>query len=201
MHKSCTGIGSRVQMSRIDWDRWVCRECMDEQGRKEREERLNGQAPLQDVRDGVNGGLRVMQWNCDHLVPRIPELEVWLEEKKVDVALVQETKLRAEDGEVRVCGFEMIRRDRDRTGRSRFSRGGGLVTLVRRGLGYRIRKGEVPSESGIEVLWVEVVDRLGGVWNCVNVYAPPDRVLGECGQWFGLIPGSREGRWIVGGGL
>lgn len=54
----------------------------------------------------------------------------------VDVAVIQETKLRAEDCEVRMSGYEMLRRDRWR-GSSCFSRGGGLVTVIRKGWAYR----------------------------------------------------------------
>lgn len=35
-----------------------------------------------------------------------------VEEERCDVALMQETKLQVEDGEVRVHGFEMLRCDR-----------------------------------------------------------------------------------------
>ena len=75
--------------------------------------------------------MRLAQWNCDHLRAKIPELEVWLRRRKVDVAVIQESKLREEDVGVRVQGYEVIRRDRRREGTSRWSRGGGLVTLVR----------------------------------------------------------------------
>ncbi|MEL7520225.1 MAG: endonuclease/exonuclease/phosphatase family protein, partial [Cyanobacteria bacterium J06553_1] len=108
---------------------------MRQEGEKEREG--EAEAPLEDLGGGGPQSIIVAQWNCDHFSSKIPELEVWLRRNDVDVAVVQETKLREEDGEVRVRGYEVVRRDRWRAGRSRFSRGGGLVTLVRRGWGFR----------------------------------------------------------------
>ena len=51
------------------------------------------------------------------------ELEDWLEKMEIDVALLQETKLRMEDVELRMRGYEVIRKDRRREGMSRLSRG------------------------------------------------------------------------------
>ena len=39
------------------------------------------------VNDGsVIRGLRMVQWNVDHLLAKIPELESWLFENRIDVA-------------------------------------------------------------------------------------------------------------------
>ena len=67
--------------------------------------------------------LKVLQWNCDHLMAKKAELEDFLEDGDIDVALLQETKLRMEDTEVRVRGYEVIRKDRRREGMRRLARG------------------------------------------------------------------------------
>ena len=83
-------------------------------------------------------GLRVMQWNCDHLQSKVAELEVFLQQNGVDVVCLQETKLRAEDGDIHIRGFDVVRKDRSRASDSRKTRGGGLATLIRKGLPYQV---------------------------------------------------------------
>ena len=148
------------------------------------------------LRDGLPS-IKVAQWNCDHLQAKIPELEVWLRKNDVDVALIQETKLREEDGEVRVRGYEVVRRDRWREGRSRWSRGGGLVTLVRNGWSYRVMKSGVSVDSGVEVLHVQVMDGRDGVWSLVNVYVPPEARVHVSELELRRLPGGGDGRWLV----
>jgi hypothetical protein len=139
-----------------------------------------------------------MQWNCDHLQSKIPELEVWLRKNDVDVAMIQETKLRDEDGDIRVSGYEMVRRDRWRGGRSRFSRGGGLVTLIRRGWAYREIACGVARDGVVEALAVEVVSPLGMVWRMMNVYVPPESVTGVCEEALAqLRVSSSDECWLV----
>ena len=141
----------------------------------------------------------MLQWNCDHLMAKIPELEVSLQKYNVDVALIQETKLRAEDGSVRVRGYDVVRRDRWRGEKDRWSRGGGLVTLVRNGWGYRKREEGVPRDGVVEALWVEVVSPGGGVWQTVNVYVPPEN-RGRVGEGaLGGLEAGGEGKWLVAG--
>ena len=200
LHVVCADLGSRTQADRVDRSDWKCRECVVQRMRVEASERAAEEdGVLRGVKNVGSGhpAITVAQWNCDHLRAKIPELEVWLRKYDVDVALVQETKLREEDGEVRVRGYEVVRRDRWREGRSRWSRGGGLVTLVRSGWSYRVMSSGVRPESGMEVLNVRVMDGDAGVWNIVNVYVPPEsreRVTED--DWRGL-PGGGAERWLV----
>ena len=90
-----------------------------------------------------------MQWNCDHMMAKKAELEDWLEKMEIDVALLQETKLRMEDVELRVRGYDVIRKDRRREGMSRLSRGGGLIILVKKGLRYQVLKVNEELEKGV----------------------------------------------------
>ena len=53
-----------------------------------------------------------MQWNCDHLQSKIPEHLQFMEKHDIDVAALQETKLRAEDGEITIPGYNVIRKNR-----------------------------------------------------------------------------------------
>lgn len=70
---------------------------------------------------GSPSNIHVMKCNCEHLRAKIPKLEVWLRKNEIDVALLLETRVREEDCEVQVRGYEMVRCDRWREGRCRGS--------------------------------------------------------------------------------
>ena len=199
LHVGCAELGPRGRAQFVDRSAWKCVACVRQERERDDDARNDEGVPA-GVRTGEEGSrsIVVMQWNCDHLSSRIPELEVWLRKNDVDVAVVQETKLRAEDGEVRVRGYEMLRRDRWRGGRSRYSRGGGLVTLVRRGWAYREIDCGVERDGVVEALGAEVVSPLGVVWRVLNVYVPPESVTGVCEEAFGRLRvlGSDE-CWLV----
>ena len=199
LHVGCADLGTRGRAQAVDRSTWQCVACV-RQVRERGEVEESGAAaelPVSGGRGG-DGPIRVMQWNCDHLSTRIPELEVWLRRHEVDVAVLQETKLREEDGDVRVSGYEMVRRDRWRGGGSRFSRGGGLVTLVRRGWGYREIVSGVARDDVVEALSVEVVSPLGVKWRVLNVYIPPESVTGvEMASLDRLRVDGGEERWLV----
>lgn len=124
VHVKCAGLGTRGRAEATDRSAWECAACVSQRGEREREGDRGVPAPASVPTGQGPQSITVMQWNCDHLASKVPELEVWLRKNDVDVVVLQESKLRAEDGEVRVSGYEMLRRDRWRGGRSRFSRGG-----------------------------------------------------------------------------
>lgn len=135
----------------------------------------------------------VMQWNCDHLRSKIPELEQWLQDHGVVVAALQETKLREEDGIVKVRGFEVVRRDRCR-GRGRAgARGGGLVTLVKSGWAYEVLGEGWSDASGVEFLGVRVKNEQGEEWCVGNVYVPPEGCVRIEERNILQLPGSQGG--------
>ena len=196
IHVKCADLGSRGRAQAVDRSCWECAACLRQ--RREREDVTGSDVPLGDRTGGMPQSIVIMQWNCDHFSSKIPELEVWLQRNDVDVAVVQESKLRDEDGEVRVRGYEVLRRDRWRGGRSRFSRGGGLVTLVRRGWAFREIACGVERDSVLEAQCVEVVSPLGVVWRVMNVYAPPESVTGACESALeSLRVQGEEARWVV----
>ena len=158
VHVKCAQLGSRTLEERMR-ERYKCKWCVE--AIKASMRRGNGD----NADGGVSGGgqyesgndkLVLMQWNCDHLMAKCGELEAFLEKEGIDVALIQETKLREEDVLVKVKGYEVVRKDRKREGMSRYVRGGGLAVLVRKGLWYRVI--EVDSEiekGGVEIQAIE----------------------------------------------
>ena len=90
---------------------------------------------------------------------------MWLQNKRVDVAMLQETKLRAEDTKIEVRGCSVIHRDRCRENMSGYARGGGFMTLVRKDWKHRVVNHGIGRWVKLESLWVEVVHNMMRVWN------------------------------------
>ena len=131
--------------------------------------------PLRNAEFLMRGCLRVVQWNADGLKLKVQELEAFLDQHRVDVCMVQETKLREVDRTPSFGNYIALRRDR-RVGPSGPRSGGGLLTLIKKDVPYReVFPTRDTRGSNLEVLAVEVptgrCDRL----TLVNVYLPPIR--------------------------
>ena len=81
--------------------------------------------------------LTVMQWNCDYLATKLPELPVVIKKYAVDIILLQETKLGLEDPTPLLEGFDAIKTDKKGSG-THTRRGGGLITFIKKGLQYSV---------------------------------------------------------------
>ena len=96
-------------------------------------------------------------------------------EKRIDIMLIQETKMRAEDGTLRVFGYEVLRKDRKREGSSRYSRGGGVVILIRQGMPYKeINMMSIEKGSSMELISAEIWTKDNQSIKVINIYLPPD---------------------------
>ncbi len=76
--------------------------------------------------------LCILQWNADALSAKVHELRQGLLLEKIDICLIQETKLIPKDLTRAFPGFSTIRQDRPSS-----HRGGGLLTLVKKGVFYQ----------------------------------------------------------------
>ena len=84
-HLKCV-FTTRGQTERVDRSSWKCGLCFAEEGRVcvERDIAVHQRSGVKEM-DG-EGSIRVLQWNVDQLRAKVPELEVWLREHRVDVA-------------------------------------------------------------------------------------------------------------------
>ena len=57
-----------------------------------------------------------MQWNCDYLATKIPELRVVIKKHAVDIILLQETEFGLEDPTLLLESFDAIKTDRKGSG-------------------------------------------------------------------------------------
>ena len=117
----------------------------------------------------------MMHWNADGLRGKVEELGHFITEHRVDVCMVQESKLVEKDRTPRFPGYTTVRQDRPRSGMGG-ARGGGLVTLVKEDIPYRqcsaVRDA---ADSALESLAVVVPVGGGERLTLVNVYCPPSR--------------------------
>ena len=120
--------------------------------------------------------LRVLQWNVDGIHTSVADLRQLLKEEKVDVCLVQESKLSARGPTPRIDGFASVRRDRP-SGSAAGGRGGGLLTYVKEDIPFRVTEAYRPhAEVGVvEAQAIEVRTGRGERLVISNVYVPPPR--------------------------
>uniref|UniRef100_A0A1I8J844 PWWP domain-containing protein n=2 Tax=Macrostomum lignano TaxID=282301 RepID=A0A1I8J844_9PLAT len=203
MHWSCVGEVSRKRLE--EWKvkgGWKCNECTADLAKQaknrkeaERDEGMSGQGS--EATEGHQTCWKILQWNCDHLHAKSTELAKLLDEEDVDVALIQETKLRTEDPDPCIPGYALQRSDRRREIGCWKARGGGLAIIVKEE--WSFKKLKIPSEQGegrLESMAVEVQKGDGSKLNVLNCYMPP----GEDGEWRKSLNRLPSGeKWIVGG--
>jgi len=174
-HHKCSAL-TRDELARPN-PSWVCSSCAPPSPRAP-----SVGAEDEDIAHRVGGAeflmrgcLRVMQWNADGIRGKGEELGHYINEHRVDVCLVQESKLGQRDRTPRFPGFTTIRQDRPHSGVGG-ARGGGLLTLVREDIPYR-RCSSVrdAGDSALESLSVVVPVGGGEKLTIVNVYCPPSR--------------------------
>ena len=115
--------------------------------------------------------LTVMQWNCDYLATKIPELRVVIKKYAVDIILLQETKLDLEDPTLLLEGFDAIRTDGKGSG-THTRRGGGLITYIKKGLQYSVP--QCPAVSPLEQQCILLPTSSRRSSSITNVYIPPE---------------------------
>jgi exonuclease III len=122
--------------------------------------------------------LRIMQWNCNGVRTKKAELEQVLARHRVDVCLLQESKLSPGDASPKFHGYAVIRRDRQCEAGARRVAGGGLLTLVKDDVPFT-RLPQLAAEPGgiLEDLSVGIIARRGLTLRVCNVYCPPVRLI------------------------
>jgi hypothetical protein len=119
---------------------------------------------------GGRSSLRILQWNADGIRSGLSELEERLQQMEIDVAVIQETKLRRNNATPKFEGYATIRHDR-----ANEKQGGGLLSLVKNDLSYEAKPEWNSEAQGTE--WSRFRVRVGRQrWITItNVYIPPNR--------------------------
>ena len=173
-HKKCTSL-SRDELARPN-PSWVCGSC-DPPAPPAATNAANTGGTASSTTNAefmMRGCLRVMQWNADGVKLKADELGHFINTNRVDVCLVQESKLVSADRTPRFPGYTVVRQDRPSKGPGA-ARGGGLLTLVREDVPFRKLSPVRPSGgSALESLSIEVPVGGGDKLTIVNVYCPYD---------------------------
>ena len=205
VHKMCSGL------TRAQWEddamslAWRCEGC-EPHARETPEARARpfgvgsrGRIPAEFISRGC---LRILQWNADGVTLKLPELESFLTTHRVDICLLQESKLSAGRRTPRLSGYSVVRRDRGTSGQGGAPRGGGLLTFIKEDIAFReVELVRDHPGSILETLGVEVVTGDGSGLSILNVYCPPIRVLPGETRTAGFDPSVLpSGRRVVIGG-
>ena len=121
--------------------------------------------------------LRILQWNCRGLRTKMAELPDLLSAKEVDVAVLQETKLKPGDKCPRFDGYTIIRNDRTPTEDGVYSQGGGLLTIIKNDVPFGKVVLHKTNPDNVEMISVTILNHRSLPLTIHNVYRPPVRSI------------------------
>ena len=109
--------------------------------------------------------------NINGLSTHVDELRVYLATNDIDILAINETKLDESimEGEVNICGYDIVRRDRKRGG-------GGVCFFVKNSINFSTRHDL--NVDDLENLCVEIQNPRSKPFLVVTWYRPPDSLTG-----------------------
>ena len=153
---------------------WLCKKCEGieaERAKVVKIAEIEGEEVSEATPSSQRSSLRILQWNADGLRSKAIELQSRLHQHKIDVCLVQETKLMKSSVTPRMDGYTAYRADRQNIS------GGGLIAYVKRDLDFQ--KIGCRSKTATEVLSLRVKLNKKTWVDISNVYIPPANSLGQ----------------------
>ena len=175
-HKKCSGLSRQEQEVFLAAKTWKCPECAPKAKTKLKPMSEGKQASEPKAAFVQRGVVRMMQWNADGILTKMPELESRVKEFDFDVVMIQESKLQAKHKTPLLQGFTTVRRDRGCKPNSTEGKGGGLLTFVKEDIPYTVVElAETTTDSPLERLSVQLRAGTGGNIRVTNVHCPPLR--------------------------
>ena len=157
-------------------DNWTCMRCIESLQASPERPLPDLEKSFEDVasqmKTTTKDSLRLLQWNADGLKSKIDELAPRLDALKIDIALIQETKLSKTDRTPYIKGFKSVREDRKAN-----IRGGGLITYIRDSLIYEIV--DRRHKKATEILTIRVRLNRSKWVTATNLYCPPVNSTGQ----------------------
>ena len=168
-HLQCSSLSRGAQRAFISTGTWHCDACVVIP--LPTSTLLQQQPVMQNRRSGnrTQQSIRLLQWNCCGIRSKQSELDEILRSQKIDVACIQESKLRVGDATPSFPGYTSVRCDR----RNTTVAGGGLVTIVKNDLPFQ--RQQSPSVGNLELLSIRLILGRSGFLHIVNAYRPPVR--------------------------
>ena len=176
--KECSDM-TRKQVDILDRERWVCPNC--EEDEVEKETIHNGEAQTEQATQYKQAAtkettLRILQLNIDSILSKVEELKECIKVNKIDIFVIQETKLIKSDKTPRIPGYTVERKDRDQPKGKEKDQGGGLITGIKKSIAYK--RMDMLSVRGAkdkitESLIVEIPTKDKQKLRITNMYVPP----------------------------
>ena len=180
LHKTkreCNGDMTRQQVENLDKMTWRCKGCRGIDANPRDPARPNENPEFKTKSTETLNKLKILQWNADSLLSKVEELRDYLEEEKIDVFMIQETKLIMTDPTPKFKGYTLVRQDRvQRVGCER-NRGGGLITGIKEGIAFRQARLDIAGNEDEITEWItiEIPTVEKKKLRLTNIYIPPIR--------------------------
>ena len=167
----CSGLDTRGALESAKRNKdWVCRTCVVRSRPPDDAPSSTGDITQKsELKTGkpLRRPLRIVQWNAEGVNTKAGELRGFIEEYKIDVVLIQESKLTEKKASPVIQGFSAVRGDR----KGAVFPGGGLLTYVSEELTFR-NNGH--SQRGLVELLSVSIQQTGKKWLTLNnLYIPP----------------------------
>ena len=175
VQKRCSEM-TKGQLGTLDRSTWECPICVDKEAAKQTAEAQDETESRYKETKAKGKTLRILQLNIDSLLSKFDELKKFIEREKIDVFVIQETKMIRSDKLPKIPGYSIERQDRYQPKGKDKDRGGGLVTGVseeyakKRLVKFNIRGSR---DHLTESLTVEIPTKNGEKIRVTNVYIPP----------------------------
>jgi ribonuclease HI/exonuclease III len=160
---------------RLDWACPTC-ESTDNNANQQASQSTSGQANFRYGKTAPHR-LKIVQLNIDSVQSKTPELRRFLKDHKPSLVLLQETKLIKKDRTPTFQHYTTIRRDRFQPVGKEKNRGGGLLILILKKIGYTTStlKISADEDNTTEAQTIEIPTGDNGKLRITNIYIPPER--------------------------
>ena len=115
--------------------------------------------------------INILQLNADHLISKKPQIEALIHQHKIQIAIIQETKLLPANQTPSIPGFSSVRTDRPD------GQGGGLITYIHKDINYtdttNTTQALFQNDTTLEIQSIRVNSGHKHILNIFNIYIPP----------------------------
>ena len=125
-HKNCSELTRSEQLDFRDSDAWRCEACSRRINSTATNPATQTSSTSERKMDlSTRSNITALQWNANGIKGKMMELTVTANKLKLDVIMIQESKLRATDKLPLIPGYSTVRKDRGT------DKGGGLITFIK----------------------------------------------------------------------
>ena len=167
-------------------DTWLCPTCTDIEAQRE-ERRATDHNTGEDIEFVVkdyanNEDIKILQWNADSFAAKKEEFKQLLKDLKVDIFMIQESKMTMKDKVPTIPGYTILSKPRTQPRGKEHVRGGGVLMGIRNTIPYReIKSMDIRDTNDGITEWQTFEIPLGRTekWRITNIYIPSERA-GDC---------------------